>query len=31
MEKTEPLTDGVEGLKVLNILSGATLSNNENK
>ena len=28
--KTEPLTDGVEGLKVLNILSGATLSNNEN-
>lgn len=28
--KTKPHTDGVEGLKVLEILTGATLSNNEN-
>ena len=28
--KTKPLTDGVEGLKVLNILSGATLSDYKN-
>ncbi len=28
--KSKPRTDGVEGLKVLKILTGATLSNNEN-